>query len=115
MATPTNTPLYHCVYAKLRIDKNGDLGQRVHMIGGTVYIGCIPTPDRDEAERAARHIANNTRACDIALPRVFEYRPDPEDDNPYLGALCDATDWFESRLALMNEADETIEYHARRR
>lgn len=115
MATPSNTPHWHCVYAKLRIDKDAELGTRVKQLGNTVYVGCIPTPDRAEAERAARHVANTTPACDIALPRVFEYRPDPDDDNPYFGELCRAAEWFEKKLAEFNESDESIEYSARRR
>lgn len=115
--------LYLAVYARIEIDKHADPGERITYKttgenGSPVYICGPATPTLAEAETLAREAVNNHEgvARGPILPRVFKFGKNQEGQDENLIDVCyRAQEWYEKKLADLNESDEiTAEPNQRR-
>lgn len=114
MPKESNTHLYFAAYAKLVIDDHSTT-ERVRLDKDTIYLAGIGRETFAEAEQDARACVNtfarSTRGT--ILPRVFPLDLSrPYEVNPLYDACCEAQDWFEKKVAEMNELEVTMVHTA---
>lgn len=117
MPAQTTQPFYLAVFVRIEIDKHADPGERItyHLhgdIASPVYLCGTPTETLEEAEAQARAAVNDlSRIHDCILPRVFQSLPDED----LIDVGDRAEEWYEKKLAEMNETDEITTDPSQRR
>lgn len=102
----TTDPKFLITYGRIGILPDG----QVELKEDTIYFGGLAHTEAEAAATAREIVNTHARAArGSILPRVSPHIP-----GDLVGAMCDAQDWYESKVSEMNDSALTINSYGNR-